>query len=314
MAIIACFVAGLCLGDFPVGPGAVLASLLGRGNETVQMVVWEWRLPRTGLAVLIGAALGLSGAIFQSLMRNPLGSPDIIGFDAGAFAGATILLTAGGSFVTVAAGALSGGILTALLVYALAWKRGVQGLRLILIGIGVGQLLFALSQWLLLRADPETAVTVSIWGSGSLNGVETDRLLSSLVACAVLVPLALSLTRLLRQLELGDDLAQASGLAVEPARRVLILAGTSLSAMATAVVGPIAFVALVAPQLGRKLTANAGVAPVISMLMGAGLLSICDLFAQHGLGDSQLPVGVVTLCFGGLWFVWLLACQKGEYS
>lgn len=312
-ATVVIFISVLCLGDFPITPREVLSALLGKGDETIAMVIREWRLPRAGLAVLIGAALGLSGAIFQSLLRNPLGSPDIIGFDAGAYAGAMLLLLTGGGFIATATGALAGGMIAAILVYSLAWKNGVQGFRLILIGIGIGQLLFAFSQWLLLQTEPETAVAVSVWGTGSLSGVEMRQLIAATLIFSMLIPASLLLTRALRQLELGDELAQASGLSVERTRRLLIFAGVSLSAMATAIVGPIAFIALVAPQLASKLASSAGTAPLLAALTGAALLSASDMIAQHGLGQTQVPVGVVTLCFGGIWFVWLLARKTTQW-
>lgn len=298
--------AGMTIGDYPLPLGRVLAALWGKGDADSVMVVREWRLPRAMMAPLAGAALGISGAIFQALTRNPLGSPDIIGFDAGAYCGSLLVILWGGGLVASAFGAIVGGIGAAALVYALAWGNGSGGLRLILVGIGTGQLLFALGQWLLLQTDPETALAVGVWAAGNLSETELPQLAVAAIGLACLIPTALALTPYLRQLELGDDLAQTSGLAVESARRALILAGVALSAMVTALVGPIVFVALVAPQLVAVLGRVTGVAPVLAGLMGAALLAGADLLAAHGFGARQLPVGIVTLCFGGAWFVWLL--------
>lgn len=308
--LIVLFTLSLCLGDFPVTLMQVLAALIGRGDETVAMVILEWRLPRSGVAILMGAALGMSGAIFQSLFRNPLGSPDIIGFDAGAFTGATLALLAGYGFIGRMAGALGAGALTSVAVYALAWKNGVQGMRLILTGIGLGQLLAAVGQWLLLSAEPETAVSVSVWAIGTLNGVETHQFFVTLGFAVVLVPVGIAQTGALRQLELGDDVAQASGLAVERARRRLVVTGGALAALSTAVVGPIAFVALIAPQQARLFMHGSGVSPAAAGLVGAALLSSADIAAQHLFGETQVPVGTVMLCLGGVWLLWMLSAWK----
>ncbi len=306
------FMLSLCLGDFPVTFREVCAALFWQGDETIGMVVREWRLPRAGVAALVGASLGISGAIFQSLFRNPLGSPDVIGFDAGAFTGAALALLAGYGFIGRMAGALGAGMLTSLAVYMLAWRNGVQGMRLVLTGIALGQFLAAAGQWLLLRAEPEAAVSVSVWAIGTLNGVEPHQLVIALVAGAVLIPAAIAQTKALRQLELGDDLAQASGLAIEDARRRLVLTGGALAALATAVVGPIAFVALIAPQQARLFMSGFGVSPAAAALAGAALLSAADLAAQHLFGATQVPVGTVMLCLGGVWLIWMLMLRRAE--
>src|SRR5690606_10481901 len=183
----------------------VVRALLGQAEGRIHMVVVEWRLPRTALALILGAALGISGAIFQSLTRNPLGSPDIIGFDAGAYTGALIVITLlGGGYVAVAGGALAGGLVTAALVYVLAYRRGVQGFRLIIVGIGVAAMLTALNTWLLLRAQLEVAMSAAMWGAGSLNGMSLERLGYAALILLVLIPLALVMSRAMSQLELGD--------------------------------------------------------------------------------------------------------------
>jgi iron complex transport system permease protein len=153
----------LASGDFPVPLHEVIGALLGNATPRVHLVVIEWRLPRTLLALVLGASLGIGGAMFQSLTRNPLGSPDIIGFDAGAYTGALIVIIVfHGSYYEVVSGALLGGIATAMLVYLLAWKRGVQGFRLIVGGIGVAAMLTSLNTWLLLKADLMVAMSAAI--------------------------------------------------------------------------------------------------------------------------------------------------------
>ena len=300
----------LASGDYAVPLGDVLKALVGQAEPSVQMVVVEWRLPRAGLALLLGAALGLSGAIFQSITRNPLGSPDIIGFEAGAYSGALLVMVAlGGGTLKVAFGALLGGLLTAALVYGLAWRRGVQGFRLIIVGIGVSAMLTAFNKFMLLRAQLEVAMSAAMWDAGTLNGLGLDRLALAGMILLVLVPACLVLARPMAQLEMGDDAARALGVAAERTRILLLVLGVALIATVTATAGPIGFVALVAPQLARRLTRSAGVAMIPAAAMGAALLSAADYLAQHAFAPTQLPVGVVTISLGGLYFAWLLIAE-----
>ncbi|WKK71087.1 iron chelate uptake ABC transporter family permease subunit [Rathayibacter oskolensis] len=259
---------------------------------------------------------GASGAVFQSLTRNPLASPDIIGLTAGSYAGgllAIIVLGAGAGSVPVAAGSVVGGLAAAALVYLLAYRRGVQGFRLIVIGIGVSAMLEALSTYLVLRAKLEIAMTASVWGAGSLNPVGADQLLPAAVAIGVaLVGLGL-LARAMRQLELGDDAARALGSGVERTRLLLVIGAVVLTAAVTAASGPIAFVALAAPQIARRLTRTAGLALAPSALVGALVLLGADTLAQHVVPGS-LPVGVVTVVVGGLYLVGLLIHEARRRS
>jgi iron complex transport system permease protein len=299
--------ATLASGDYQVPLPDVVRALLGQGEGRIHMVVVEWRLPRTALALALGAALGMGGAIFQSLTRNPLGSPDIIGFDAGAFTGALIVITLlHGSYYAIAGGALFGGLVTALVVYALAYNRGVQGFRLIIVGIGVSAMLTALNTWILLRAKLEVAMAAAIWGAGTLNGLDLDRLFPAMIILAVLMPLAMLMSRPMGQLELGDDAARALGVNAERTRLALLVLGVALTATVTATAGPIGFVALSAPQLARRLTGTAGVAILPAAGMGALLLAVADFVAQRAFAPTQIPVGIVTVSLGGIYFVWLL--------
>jgi len=297
----------LASGDFRVPLPDVIQVLLGQAEPRVHMVVVEWRLPRTALALLLGAALGIAGAIFQSLTRNPLGSPDIIGFDAGSYTGALIVITLlGGSYFAIAGGALLGGLVTAGVVYLLAYRRGVQGFRLIIVGIGVSAMLTSLNTWMLLRADLEVAMAAAMWGAGSLNGLGLDRLAYAGLLLLMLIPLAVVMSRPMAQLELGDDAARALGVNAERNRLVLLVVGVALTATVTATAGPIGFVALSAPQLARRLAGSAGVAMLPSAAMGALLLAAADYVAQRAFAPTQLPVGIVTVSLGGIYFAWLL--------
>lgn len=306
LVVLALSLLALALGDLPLTLAEVLSALTGGQDGITTTVVLDWRLPRVLAAVLFGAAMGASGAVFQSLTRNPLASPDVIGLQAGSYAGgiAAIILL-GGGFPTTAAGALAGGLLTAVAVYALAYRRGLLGFRLIVVGIGMNAMLIALSTYLMLRARREVAMSAAVWGAGSLNPVGWPQLLpAAAVIVVALVPLVW-LAAPQRQLELGDDAARALGVRLETTRGLLIACAVALTAITTAAAGPIAFVSLAAPQIARRLTGSAGVALAPAAALGALLLVASDVVAQHVL-PVPLPVGVVTVVLGGGYLIWIL--------
>ncbi|RZQ63349.1 FecCD family ABC transporter permease [Amycolatopsis suaedae] len=304
---LACGIALLGIGSIALGPGEVIGALLGLGDRAATTVVVEWRLPRVLAALTLGAALGVSGAICQSLTRNPLGSPDIIGFTSGSHTGALVtMLVVGTGYTHVALGALAGGVATAIAVYLLAWSRGVQGFRLIIVGIGVTAMLGSVNTWLLLTADVEVAMSASTWATGSLNGVAwPDAGVAAAVALA-LVALSAMIFQPMRQLELGDELAATSGLNTERTRLGLLTLSVALTATATAVAGPINFIALAAPQIARRLVRGSGTTLLPSACVGALLLIVSDGVAQWLFHPVLLPVGVVTVVVGGAYLVWLL--------
>lgn len=296
----------LATGDYTLDISEVLGVLTGAEDGLARTVVMEWRAPRVVGAILFGAALGFSGGIFQSLTRNPLASPDIIGFSAGSYTGAlVVILVIGGSFAVVAAGALVGGVVTAVIVYLLAYSRGVKGFRLIVVGIAISSMLGSVNTWLMMRADQEVALVAAVWGAGSLNGTSWNNVLVGGIAVLILSAGVLWFSRALRQMEMGDDAAKATGVHVEPVRLALIFIGVALTAVVTASAGPISFVALAAPQIARRLTRSAGIALVPAAVMGAFLLLLADVVAQNLL-PTALPVGVVTVVVGGGYLVWLL--------
>jgi len=301
----------LTLGEFPLSVQQVVGALLGRESDGIQRIIVDGRLPRVLLAILAGAALGLSGAIFQSLTRNPLGSPDIIGFTSGAYTGALfVIIVAGGNYVMVSFGALAGGLLTALLVYALAFRRGVQGFRLIVVGIAVSAILHAVNNWLLITARLETAVAASAWGAGSFNNLSWRELVPVLLTLVLLAPVLVIIARPLRVLEMGDDSAKALGVNPERLRIVLVVVGVGLTAIVTAFTGPIAFVALAAPQLAHRMTRSAGVALLPAAVVGSALMLTSDVISQRLIAPTLLPVGVVTACIGGVYLISLLITQS----
>ncbi len=297
----------IATGDYPLSPGQVIETLLGGGDSSTSFIVETLRLPRTLTALLVGAALGLAGAIFQSIARNPLGSPDVIGFTYGAATGAllVILVWEGGSR-DIAFGAIAGGAVTAAAVYLLAMRGGVQGYRLVLVGIGVGAMLLAVNDYLITRASRDDAFEAAHWLIGSLNDAGWQSVVPVAIALALLLPLAVLLASRLRMLEMGDDAAKALGVHVERSRLALAGTGVALTAVGVAATGPIAFVALAAPQLARQLTRTASPGMITSALMGSVVLVLSDLFGQR-LAPTDLPVGVVTGLIGGVYLAWLLS-------
>ncbi|MFY1692959.1 FecCD family ABC transporter permease [Plantactinospora sp. WMMB782] len=303
-------VASLTLGDYPLPVSDILAVLSGGPGTTRRSsyVILHLRLPRALGAIAVGAAFGLAGAIVQRVVRNPLASPDIIGINAGAGTVAVFLVViVAARPATVALGALTGALATAVAIYLLSRRRGVTGYRLVLVGIGITAMLTSVTAYLLNTANVYTAEQAAVWLSGSLAGRSWGHVLPVVLAVAVLLPVALRLAASLRALELGDDLALALGTRAEPARVGLLATAVVLAAVATAAAGPIAFVALAAPQLARRLVRERGLALVTSAAVGAALLGCADLAARRVLAPTELPVGVLTTVLGAPLLVWLLA-------
>lgn len=307
LLVVAVGTLAISTGDYPIAPLEVARTLLGGGDRATEFIVVTLRLPRILTAVFVGAALGISGGVFQSLARNPLGSPDVIGFTQGAAAGAVAqVLYFGGGMLATSLSAIAGGLLTAVVVYALAYRGGVQGFRLVLVGIGIGAVLRALIHFLLTRAQVQEAQAAAVWLVGSLNNRSWEHAIPVGAALVVLLPVAVVLGRQLSLLEMGDDAAKALGLRVERSRRTLIVAAVALSGIAAAAAGPIAFVALAAPQIARRLTGTTGAGLVTAGLMGSLLLLASDLAAQRVVAPTQLPVGIATGAIGGIYLAWLL--------
>ncbi|WP_049559220.1 FecCD family ABC transporter permease [Nonomuraea sp. SBT364] len=306
--------AGLAVGLFglstgsAVGVGEALRTLFGQGDATSEMVVYSLRAPRVLLALLVGAALGVGGAVVQSLSRNPLGSPDIIGVNAGAAAGAVLMLLVLGTASTqaISLGALACGLGAGLLVYVLSFQRGVKGTRLVLVGIGVTAMLQSLIAYLLTRADLYESQGAKVWLIGSLAGTGWEKVWPVAAALAIGLPVALALSRALALMEMGDSAAGALGVRVERLRLVLLLVAVGLSGVAVSSAGPIGFVALAAPQLARRVTRAPGPGVGSSAAMGALLLAAADLLVQRLPTPGQLPVGVLTGGLGGIYLAWLL--------
>ncbi|WP_405063778.1 iron chelate uptake ABC transporter family permease subunit [Kribbella sp. NBC_01505] len=296
----------LTLGDYRIPLPVVLDTLGGHGTLILNDIVVNGRLPRVLVGMGVGTAFAVSGAIFQRLARNPLVSPDLIGVNAGAALAAVLMITVLGSG-WIPAGALLGSLLSAIVVYLLAYRDGISGYRLVLVGIGVTAIIGSITAYLLTLADIYTAKSAVQWLAGSLAGRTWTHVVLIGAALVILLPAALAGSRQLRLLELGDDLARTLAGRVELSRGLLILVGVALAALATAAAGPIAFVALVAPQLARRLVAERVAGLCTAGALGALLVVVSDLIAREIFAPTQLPVGVVTAFLGAPYLLILMA-------
>ncbi|MEM7287335.1 MAG: iron chelate uptake ABC transporter family permease subunit, partial [Actinomycetota bacterium] len=300
----------ISVGEFSVPLRDVFATLIGNPTEDSDFIVGTLRLPRVLTAIGVGAAFGMSGAIFQSLVRNPLGSPDIIGFNSGAAAGAVLMIVIWqASSTAVSIGAVAGGMLSAIAVYFLAYKRGVQAYRLVLVGIGAAFALDAVVDYLVTRAELNEVQRAAVWLTGSLNGRSWDEVRLISLSLLVLAPLAILMQRRLDRLELGDDTAAALGIAVSRSKFSLVIVGVALASLGVASAGPVAFIAFVAGPIARRLTRSPGACIVPAAFVGAFLTVCADLAARRLLAPTELPVGIFTAAIGGPYLLWLLNRQ-----
>ncbi|MDT0424988.1 FecCD family ABC transporter permease [Streptomyces evansiae] len=303
----ALFCWGLALGDYPVSLTGVVKALFGAGDEGTLSIVRELRLPRALTGLLVGLAFGVSGAVFQTMTRNPLASPDMIGLTEGAgtaVVAAVVLGWTGGLGLSTLG--LLGALATALLVYALAWKGGATGYRIILVGIGVSWICTSATDFLVARGNRFEAQAALGWLVGNLNGRTWGQVDTLAIALVVLLPLSLGLGRWMRTLQLGDDVAAGLGTPVQPVRLALLLTGVGLVAFGTAAAGPVAFVALACPQIALRLAGTSAPPPLVSGLTGAFVVLGADLLAREAIPGTELPVGVVTGALGAPVLLWLL--------
>lgn len=300
-------------GPMDLGFRDVLAAVFGSGETTTLKVVQSVRLPRVMTAIAVGMALGASGCVFQSVSRNALGSPDIIGFTTGAATGAVIQIVyfnAGGPATSAAA--VGAGIVTAACVCALARSSGrTGGYRLVLVGIGVSAFVGALNTLILARGNIDLAVKARVWLSGSLNARTWDDAWLSTIAVVLIIPILIACARSLDVVEMGDDQATQLGSRPERIRQIAMFASVILTAAAVATAGPIAFVALASPQLAARLTQASRVQVVTSALTGATLLLASDLLSVNLPVNIAMPVGLTTGLLGGLYLLWLLTRTRG---
>jgi iron complex transport system permease protein len=280
--------------------------LLGENIPGLSFTVGQLRLPRAVLSIVAGLCFGMGGVAFQIMLRNPLASPDIIGISSGASAAAVfaiVVLSLSGPIVSVFA--VVSGLGIALLVYALSFRNGVAGTRLILVGIGVSAMLQSFIAYILSVAPAWSLQEAMRWLTGSVNGAQMSQTLPLILALAAFGGLLLTRVRDLEALRLGDDTAAALGVRVAKTRIIVIIASVGMIAFATAVAGPIAFVAFLSGPIAARIMGNNGSLLVPSALVGATLVLVGDYCGQFLL-PSRYPVGVVTGALGAPYLIFLI--------
>ena len=302
----AIFALTLMLGQSFTPPAEIIRMLSGDSLPATVFTVGQLRLPRAVLSVLAGLSFGLAGAAFQTMLRNPLASPDIIGISSGASAAAVfaiVVLSLKGPVVSIFA--VTAGLGVAMTVYGLSFKNGVAGTRLILVGIGVSAMLESFIAYILSQAPAWNLQEAMRWLTGSVNGAQLGQALPLLVALIVFGGLLLGRARDLEALRLGDDMAAALGVRVAATRVLVMIAAVGMIASATAVTGPIAFVAFLSGPIAARITANSGSSLIPSALVGA-LLVLAGDYAGQFLLPSRYPVGVLTGALGAPYLIFLI--------
>ncbi|MGP3924915.1 FecCD family ABC transporter permease [Streptomyces sp. 8N616] len=296
----------LCLGETSVAPGEVVNVLAGRPSWG-EFLVRELRLPRLVLGLMVGAAFGVGGALIQTVARNPLASPDIIGVSQGASALTIGALTFGiGSFSILPYFSVAGGVAAATLVYLFAWRSGLHAARFVLIGIGIAIALRSVTHLFITKGEYLVAHQAQVWLTGSLNGRGWDEATPLGWTLLALVPCVVWAARAQRSVSFDDDTATALGVPLQRTRFGLALLGVFLASVATGAAGPVDFVALLAPQIARRLTGTAQIPLLCSALLGALIVVAADLPARLLFAPVELPVGVLTAVIGAPYLIWLI--------
>lgn len=302
-ATLAALVTSIALGEFAVPPADVISALVGASDQATRFVVVDLRLPRALCGLLAGAALGLAGALFQDVTRNPLVSPDVVGIASGGSLAAVALIV----FTEVEAvplAALAGALTAGVLLYTLAWRNGVQGFRIVLVGIGVAAFANAGISYVLTRGRIFEVETAYVWLVGSLNGRGWEQVWPLALGVGVLVPLILALSRRIGVLGLGDDVARSLGVGVERSRLLLLGAGVVLTGLAVSAAGMVSFVAFVAPHIARRLTRSTSLLAAAGC--GAVLVLAADLVGRTLAPPTEIPVGILTSIIAAPYFLLLL--------
>ena len=309
LLLIGAALASLLIGQVPVSLAQLWQGAIS-GQGPGALILDTIRGPRVATALGAGAVLGLSGALFQTLFRNPLAAPDILGFTSGAGL-AVVASIAFGLAAPMPLVAAAGGLAAALLVVGLTWRRGhrTPPLTLILVGLGVGFFTSALSTFLMTLLPHSEAAEAQRWVTGSLAARDWSHVAQVWLIGAALLAAALAQARLLEALELGEDLAAGLGLRVERARWGLAATGVLLAAAGVAVAGPVPFVALMSGPLGARMTGAKTTAGRMLSAAGAGalMLMLADLAARAALPGIQLPAGVMTGILGAPYLLWRLS-------
>lgn len=305
----------LCLGSFPTPPLQVLHTLIAPQSSDIAFIIWELRLPRIVLAILVGAALAVAGAILQSIVRNPLASPDVIGITSGAALAAVLFLALLSTTLSIRwlpVAAMLGALVSALLVVSLAWKSGISPARMVLVGIGLAAAMGAGTTLLIVISDDTAAMTAYVWLTGSLYAAQWEDVWGLLPWILVAVPISLAFARHADAMALGDHVAEGLGVPILRSRIVLLACSVALAGAAVAFAGGLSFVGLIAPHLAARLVGRnlARLVPT-SALVGALIVLNADLLGRVAFLPKDLPVGIFVAGIGAPFFVYLL--HKARY-
>ncbi|MGG1517715.1 iron ABC transporter permease [Paenibacillus oryzisoli] len=317
--LLACLVVAIVstgLGEMVISPINVVRSLFGAGAEEHTMVIQKIRLPRIIVSLLVGASLAAAGAILQGIIRNPLASPDIMGVTGGASVGAVTFLTyflGVFSIRWLPVAAMLGASIVSIVLYALAWKKGVTPVRLVLVGIGLAGLMSAATTMMIVFSPTNDARQAYLWLTGSVYAANWENVLTVLPWTVILIPVAFLLARHVNIGQLGDDIAASAGSAVEWNRLILLFISVALAGSAVSVAGGIGFIGLIAPHMARKLVGSSfeNVLPV-AVLLGGTVVMLADLVGRTLFLPLDIPVGVFTSMVGAPFFIYLLYTKRNS--
>ena len=309
LAVLLLFVLSLSSGSKWIPMSDVFLQLIGRIDNHA-FIVETLRLPRILVAILVGSSLGVAGLILQSIVRNPLASPDIIGITSGASLGAVTFITFGTGVISMQflpLAAIAGGLCAALLIYSISWNKGVTPVRLVLIGIGVSAILKAGITFMLVFSNSVVTTKAYIWLTGSLYAANWNDVSSMVLWLLIPLPILLMWGRSMNAAELGDDPAVSAGVSLQLQRLVFLLCSVILAGTAAAYAGGIEFVGLMAPHIAKRLTVRSFVGLIpITALIGALLVLVADLIARTLFLPLDIPAGVFTAAIGAPFFIYLL--------
>ncbi|AWB89644.1 FecCD family ABC transporter permease [Salinibacterium hongtaonis] len=313
VVILVLTVVGVSNGSFSIEPSRILATLFGQGERAEEFVLFRLRLPASVLGILVGAAFGVAGALFQTLLRNPLASPDIIGISGGASVAAAFgILILGVSGAMVSLLAFVGAVIVALAIYSLSYRGGITGMRFVLIGVGFAFMAQSVLGYLLSRGDVREASQALTWMVGGLGGADWQGIAVLAIALAVLLPLVAVLAPQLSMMQLGDDVAASLGVSVHRTRQGVLAVAVAMTAVAVAFAGPIAFVAFVSAPIARRLVGGGALALVPSALVGATVVLTADLLGTYLIPGASVPAGVITAIIGAPYLLWLIAASSRQ--
>ncbi|CUX57900.1 MULTISPECIES: iron ABC transporter permease [Agrobacterium] len=306
-------IAAMIWGDQSIAWHDVANALIGSAPADLQMIVVEFRLSRAILALLAGTGLAVAGTISQTVMRNPLAEPGVLGINAGAalVASVVIILFAGVSPTVLPWAGFAGAVTMAAAVYALSWKGGTSSLRIILVGIGLSAMAGAGTSFLTAFGNVMDVQRAMIWLSGSVYGADWTKVQSLLLWLSVPLALTWFSCRQLDLIRFGDDVATGLGQKVNLVRAFLILLCTLISGATVAMVGLVGFIGLIAPHVARRIVGPAHRALIpVAALTGSLLLLVADIIGRTVIAPAQLPAGIVTALLGAPFFAYLLKGRR----